>query len=385
MPFPTTYLDYLLVTRENKKSPFNQFLNEALAQSYLLSILLEGRGIEEITQGGTAIVDFIQVATNGSFGFYAPGDQQTPVSTDTMRKISQPWRFASSNYAWENEEIALNEADVDKFMEQEEAYKSGCVTDQVQGTEDSFWAVPSTSDMESTGGRKPYSIPCFINEFSNTVPTGFTTVMGINPATNIAWQNQKVGYTASQITNPAHTQGLLQSLRKMSNKVRFKPVAFAKAKKYQEQDKTDKLMIVTSDDGQAQYQACLYQTNDRTAKPSDAGNVSTTFNGRELMYVTALDYAGIYSGALSGSTASQSNPLTGASVANCAATGFPRYYFINGDYLKPIFNSNRFMKEDEPIRGGQDRPNSYVQYYWTQQQLWCSSRRRHGIVYPSAT
>lgn len=384
MSFPLSYLDFLAVTRTNKKTPIGDFLNEALTNSYVLSILLEGRGIEEITQGGTQIVDFIQIGTNGSFGFYAPGDQQTPVASDTMKQISQPWRFAQSNYAFEDEEIALNEADVDRFIKLKDGYESGCLTDQVQGTEDSLWAVPSNSDMESTTGRKPYSIPTFINEFTNTVPSGFTTIMGVNPATVIAWQNQRQGYTVSQLTNATSSVGLLQALLKMTNKVRFKPVNFRQAKKHQEADKMDRLMIITNLDGIVQYQNCLYSTNDRTASASDAGNQEIAYQGRALMYVTALDYAGIYSGALSGTTASQTNPLTNASVSNCAATGAPRYYFMNGDYMKPIFNSNRFMEQDVPIRGGQDRPKSYVQYYWTQQQLWCSSRKRQGIVYPSA-
>lgn len=376
MAWPLTYLDFLAVTRTNKKTAVNQFINEALVQSYLLGLLIDGRGLDEITQGGTSIVDFIQYRTNSSSAFYAPGDQQTPVATDTVQQISLPWRFLSSNYAWENEERALNEADVDKFIRVKDLYESGCLTDQIQKTEDSFWAVPSTTDMEASAGRIPYSIPCFINEYTNTVPTGFTTVMGTNPATITQWQNQRVGYTVSNLTNPTSSTGLLKALRNMSEKVRFRPVAFGKAKgaTHQEADNVaSKLVIVTGSDGIDQYQNCLYATNDRTASPSDAGNMDYTYRGHKMSYVTAVDTAAIYSGGLSGTHSS-----------GVAATGAPRFYFINGEYIKPIFNSNRFMDEDEPIRGGQNRPNSYVQYYWTQQNLWCSSRKRQGIVYPSA-
>lgn len=386
MSFPVSYLDFLAITRTNKKSRYNQFLNEALNQSYLLSALIKANGMENVSQGGQKIVDFIQTGTNGSFSFYAPGDQQTPVATDTMKQIEGPWRFSSANYAFENEEKALNEQDVDKFIRLMDAYESACVTDIVQGTEDSLWGVPSSNDMEATGGRKPYSIPVFINELTSSIPSGFTTVMGVNPSSVPVWRNQQEGYTMSTIATAASATGLLTALLKMSEKVNFRPVPFGTAKKYQEDSKLSKLMIVTSVDGLVQYQNCLYNTNDKTAKISDAGNPSWEYRGYPLMQVTALSYAGIYSGAVAGTTDTVTHPITGASITNAAKIGAPRYYFMNGEYLKPIFNKESFMDDSrEPMCVGVDRPNSYVKWFFNQQQLWCSSRKRHGIVYPSAT
>lgn len=384
MAFPGSYLDYLAVTRTDKYTPMGDFLNEALSQSYVLSILIEANGIDNITQGGTAIVDFIQVAQNNSFGFYAPGDQLTPAQADTMKQISAPWRYASFNYAFENEIIALNEEDVSKFEKLDEIYESSAFNSCIDGTEASLWAVPSNSDMEAVGGRQPYSIPVFINEFTNGTPSGFTTIMGVNPSTSPVWRPQQQAYTMANISDPKSNTGLLRALQRMSSLVQFRPVRFGKTGKYQDDNAVDSLMLITNLDGQTQYQNCLYATNDRTATPTDAGNKMIEFQGRELMYVTYLDYAGIYSGAAAGTTATQTNPLTGQSFTNAAATGAPRVYFINGKFMKPLFNKNRFMYMDEPIRVGVERPNSYVQWYFNQQQLWCASRKRHGIVYPSA-
>lgn len=384
MAFPGSYLDYLAVTRTDKFTPMGEFLDEALNQEYILSILIEANGIDNITQGGTAIVDFIQIGQNNSFGFYAPGEQLTPVAADTMKQISAPWRFASFNYAFEDEEIALNEEDVNRFEKLDQIYESSAFNSCIQGTEDSMWAIPSNADMESTSGKQPYSIPVFVNEFTNGTPTGFTTVMGVNPSTVNVWRPQQQAYTMANISDPKSNTGLLRAFQRMAALVQFRPVRFGKTGKYQEDMKTDALMIVTNLDGITQYQNCLYATNDRTISPSDAGNKAVEFQGRELRYVTALDYAGIYSGAASGTTATQTNPLTGASVTNCAATGAPRYYWLNGFYIKPIFNKNRFMYMKEPMCVGVERPNSYVQWYFNQQQLWCKSRKRHGIVYPSA-
>jgi hypothetical protein len=375
MAFPGSYLDYLAVTRTDKYTPMGDFLNEALAQNYVLSILMEANGIDNITQGGTAIVDFIQVGQNNSFGFYAPGDQLTPAQADTMKQISAPWRFASFNYAFEN---------VARFEKLDEIYESSAYNSCIDGTEASLWAVPSNADMEAVGGRQPYSIPVFVNEFTNGTPSGFTTVMGVNPSTYPVWRPQQQPYTMANISDPKSNTGLLHAFQRMTSLVQFHPVRFGKTGKYQEDNKVDALMILTNLDGQTQYQNCLYATNDRTVSPADAGNKVLEYRGREIKYVTALDYAGIYSGAAAGTTASATNPLTGQSFSNCAAVGAPRYYWINGMYAKPIFNKNRFMYMDEPIRVGVERPNSYVQWYFNQQQLWFRSRKRHGIIYPSA-
>lgn len=373
MAFPTTYADFLLVDRANKKTPIGEFLVEAVSQSYTLSLFVKGRTIEQLTQGGTAITDFIQTADNNSFGFYGPGDQQTPVSADTLKQISLPWRFSQCNFAWETEEMELNEDDVDKFLNLDDAYRSGAVMAQVNGTEASLWTVPATADMEASTGKVPYSIPCFINEFTSTIPTGFTTVMGVNPSTTSRWRNQKSAYTAANIGSPSDTTGLLMSLMDCAENTRFRTVDFGKSKSLQEKEMLDRMGIVTSLDGLKQYQKALFNANDRTVSVSDAGNKTLQFRGYPMEQVTALATAAIYSSTLAASHTS--------GVANA---GYPRYYFLNGEYLKPIFHSKKFMEPGTPINGGQERPNSWVQYFWTKQNLWCRSRQRLGIVYPSA-
>ncbi len=386
MAFPGSYLDYLAVTRDDKLTPMGDFLNEALAQSYVLSILIEANGIENVTQGGKNIVDFIQIGQNNSFQFYSPGDALSPAQADTMKQISAPWKFSSFNYFFEDEEIALNDEDVDRFEKLDQVYESSAFNSCIQGTEDSMWAVASSADMEAAGGKQPYSIPAAINEFSNGLTSGWTTFMGVNPSSIPQWRPQQQAYTMATISDPKSNTGLLRALQRMSSKVTFKPVSFGKTGKYQEPDKRDALMILCNLDGQTQYQNCLYATNDRTTSPSEAGNKGGVFyQGRELQYVTKLDYAGIYSGAAAGTTASQTDPNTGASIANCAADGAPRFYFLNGKYVKPLFNKNRFMQMKDPMCvDPATRPNTYIQWYMNQQQLWFASRKRHGIVYPSA-
>lgn len=373
MAFPTSYADFLLADRYNKKSPVGEFLVEAVSQSYTLSLFMGNRGVEKLTQGGQGITDFIQVADNNSFGFYGVGDSHTPVAADTLKAITLAWKNAECNYGWEAEEMELNEDDIDKFLNLDEAYRSGAIMAQVNGTEASLWTNPATADMEAATGKIPYSIPCFINEFSNTVPTGFSTVMTLSPSANARWRNQKVAYTAANLRSPGASDGLILGLMNLCELTNFKLVDFAKSRSLQEKQKLDRMGIVTNLDGKIQLQAAMYNANDRTFAVNDAGNKTLQYNGYPVEQVTALATAAIY-----GST------LAASHSSGVAATGYPRYYCLNGEYLYPIFHSKHFMEPSEPIHGGSSRPRSWVQYFWTKQNLWCRSRQRLGILYPSA-
>jgi hypothetical protein len=375
MAFPTTYLDFLAGTRDIKMTTPDTIVNEAMSQSYILTEMIRGRDMSQISKGGSALVDYIQVATNGSSSVYRPGESLTPVSADTMKKISLTWKHSQANYTFLEEEVLLNDNDPDHFFKLETRYESGAVTDYVNFLENSIlWGVPSNADMEDDGGKQPYSLPVFVNEYTNTLPTGFSTIMTLSPATTTVWQNQKQGYSAANAENPTHASGILNAMDNVLQQVEFEPVPFGNAKQFQETDNLRKLMIATSLDGINMYKRILRASNDRTVTPQDAAYSSPTFAGYRLKRVNALETAAIYTGV----------GLAASHTSGVANTGYARYYFLNTNYLYPIFNKDRFFEKREPINGGINKPTTWAQYYFTMLQIWCSSRRRQGIVYPSA-
>ena len=68
---------------------------------------------------------------------------------------------------------------------------------------------------------------------------------------------------------------------------------------------------------------------------------------------------------------------------NTIAKG-PRYYFVNGNYLTPIFHSKRYFKTHEVLRHP-NQPFTYVMPVDCWHNLFCNSRQRHGIVTPIPT
>lgn len=369
----TGFADFLLLTREERLSP-DVVRNEAMKQNYTYSELIRGKAIEKLTQGGTALKLFIRVSTTGSYQNYGPGDEWTPQAGDNLQGNTVPWRFSTVNFGFYDEEDLLNKKGASSFADLLEIYEGNCVIDFVEGVESSLWAVPSTNDMEATGGKSPYSIPTVINEYTYTLPTGFTTVYGINPTTYSVWRNQRAGYSASNILNPTATNGLAYALDNAIAQINFKPVPFSPASKYQDDAMMERVIMVTNLDGYNTYQALLRSMNDRTVSPQDVHYGNIMFDGRDVCWVNALATAAIYSGA----------SLAASHSSGVATTGYPRFYLINTEHLCPILNSDMFFEKLPLENGGPTKPNFKVQYVRSAWNLRCSSRKRHAIVYPSA-
>jgi hypothetical protein len=61
-----------------------------------------------------------------------------------------------------------------------------------------------------------------------------------------------------------------------------------------------------------------------------------------------------------------------------------RYWWVNGNYLTPIFHSRRYFEKHEVLRHP-NQPFTYVQVVDCWWNLFCNSRQRQGIVAPLAT
>jgi hypothetical protein len=371
--FPTQFLDFVLATRTLKITPPEAIINEATKRTYLVGEMLRGRNNTETFKGGSKLADFIQVSDNNSFRTYRPTETQTPVAVDTMKKIEIPWRFTSANWSWTDEEAELNFGDPDKYFDHVKRYEAGCVTSIVNGMENLLWAAPNNAQMEAEAGSEPYSIPTFVTELDNATPTGFSTIMGLNPTTTTQWQNQREGYTKANLETQNSTTGLFATFDKLMRKVQFKKLNWAMAAKYWEDNNMRRMKIVTNGNGQDIYKRVLRASNDRLITPQDPNYGDPSYAGYPVEYIEQLDTAAVYSGTLGASHTS--------GVAN---TDYPRYYFLNLEYLFPIFHTVKYFEKSAPKDGGANQPNMHVQYIWTWFNLWCASRRRHGIVYPSA-
>jgi hypothetical protein len=58
-----------------------------------------------------------------------------------------------------------------------------------------------------------------------------------------------------------------------------------------------------------------------------------------------------------------------------------RYFWVNGNYLTPIYHARRYFEKHEVLRHP-NQPFTYVQVVDCWWNLFCNSRQRMGIVAP---
>jgi len=365
------------------------FINELQRNTYLTSTLNNGRLTTEICRGGSSIQDTIILDGTGGFQWGSPGVQITAGNPQISRRTSVGWRFAYNYMAWMDQEVTLNGALSDmtksaRFRQYKDLKRikySGLWINQWNGIEDSYWYDPNSTatynEMENSTGTnpRPYSIPVFINEYTNGLPTGWTNKMGINPATDTLWQPALERYKNSDINDAGQTQtGLLNAFNKMNLKTQFIPIASGPGSEYMEKNKTNRKVIACSRVGIDTYAAVLRANNDSTLSAQDPNYTNPLFAGQPLTYISNLDTIAIYPG-----SGGNNQTEFGATVTNAGA----RYYFINGDYLFPVFHDEYYMKQDKPIKPP-NQPDANIMWVRNWMNNFCRSNRRLGLVAPGA-
>jgi hypothetical protein len=315
-------------------------------------------------------------------------------------------------------------------------------TSMLNGFEEDLWAVPSIANMEADTGKLPYSLPFFLTELSQnfggslglrgTAPyTASTntahTVMRISPFTENRWTNPVELYNSSPASltplgtdwgkvqpsaldpNTVYAQGatgghtvqlgnLFNAMDLMFMRVKYE--APSTRQQYFENDNLNRQMILTSRQGVQNYRNALRLSNDTLVSYQDASYSSPAYAGVDVTYCSDLDNAAICpanTGTAAAQTIAGYNTVIGSNgYSATATTGIssfgtetgantivraPRYYFVNGNYLTPIFHARRYFKQHEALRHP-NQPFTYVQPVDCWSNLFCNSRQRHGVVAP---
>ena len=418
MPAITQFNDFMQSTGPAYLKSADAVINEAVKNNYVLSRLLKEKASETLIQSGTSIRDVIVFDDAATYQKYQPNDTFTwsnPQVTDTL---TANWRFSMDHMAWTDQEVELNDGDPKTLYKRLKRVKEMRMwTSMLNGMENDLWAAPmgQSTAIESAGGREPYSIPCFITENVNSVttfgdrggrPLGFgNTVLGIDPTVDARWSNQVSFYdrileqnaAAVSTTMTGHNaatrlvSGLFPAMDDMYLKVQFK--APLTQRQYFEETNFQRQMILCSRLGINQYKRALRAENDVLVAPQDAAYNTPTFSGIPLEYCANLDDAAIFpahSSSVTDSLAGRNTPTAASTTVGQTETNAntidkgARYWFINGQYLTPIFHSTRYMKKHDVMRHP-NQPFSWVQPVDCWWNLFCNSRQRHGIVAPVRT
>lgn len=377
----STFNDFVNTTGPSYLTSAEEVVNEAVKNNYLLRRFLRGKGPSEIVQGGSTIKDTILFDESSTFQFYQPNETFTWTNPQTLTDWEINWRFSVDHMSYTDHEIELNvggglgrSARHHMFKRLKRTKEQRLWTSLLNGMETHLFKLPDNAEMETNTGTEPYSIPTFVNERANGLYDGFSTVQGIDPTTDTKWVPQKQTYTSASVatTSTPGEANIISAFDDMYLDVKFVPPPTHQ--EYFENPALNAQFIACSKKGQTIYAQLLRASQDTfvTASRQDPSYMKPQFAGIDLEYVSELDTAAIYD--------EDDNDTFTTEGADAGFKG-PRYYWINANYMKPVFHTTRYMYMHKTMVHP-NQPFTTIVPVDCWYNLVCRSRQRQGIVSP---
>ena len=299
--------------------------------------------------------------------------------SDVMATADIPWKHTTVNYAIERREIAMNR-DPRRIVDLVKVRRNDAMISLTDHLEGQFWGKPANdasldmngvdywiSDNDSAAGTTLQGD----FGFTGGVPTGFTTVAGINPTDVPRWQNGLGYYLSTDVTDPvaamtanSNASGLPNdiSLAKVMKeayvKCNFKPIAKAPYPSYN--GTPDKWGIYCNYRNYSALEVMASRLNDKIVSSdvaSDAGAIS--FRGVPITYVPKLD--------------SSTSGGAGTAVAG------DNIYMLQWGAFRSVLLSGEYMKETGPDTA----PNQHTVFTThidCTMNMQCVDRRRNALL-----
>jgi hypothetical protein len=353
----SAFTNFVTLTGKHTVDP-GQVLVETMNRTYLLGRFLKGKDANMVVKSGATLNHVSQLTEATQFEFYNPNATFTYAIENLDAEMTWRWRFAHDVWVYTDQELELNKqgAQFEQVYDLMESKRIGCKLSTYNGMEEALWTTPSTSTMEAATGTRPYSIRAFITE-DGGAPAGFTLLAGLNPATYSKYKNQVTNYTTANINTE-----LIPAFDDMIRKVNFE--APGSLTQYIHDTRFQKFIIATDINGDKKYAQLTRDSNDRLqggpGGQRDLGYVNqgaNVFRGIPVTYVHEIDLTVGY------------------------ASTQPRFFWINTDYLFPVFHTKAYVRELEPMRSP-SQPYTWVVHTDTWYNLICTSRNRQGIIVP---
>jgi hypothetical protein len=389
------FADFVSLTAPKVWSSPDKFTNNLQRTGgTLLPRLLMGREGGASIGGGERIREYLLTKPNQTFRFHGvneptPGWQQGN-HTD---KVEIPYRFAEAHTSYTDQEVDLNEGDpAVTWKRVKEAKLAALWTAVVYGIEDTFFATPDVTNMESftASPGKPYSIPAFVNEQTGgrfgTVTSGTGTQAGVLATpwttgsaietlaltTDNNWKCAQQGYGNSGADGFVNTDidNIYNAFNRMWLDVQFKSPGLQA--QYFEDAKYYRQVIGCSADGLVKYNHVLRSSNQNLPSMQDPAYTGPRFGGIMLERIPSLDSALLYS---------KSGAATTVGTEATAAITGPRYYWLNFNHLKCVWHPKHYMKMGKQFTP-EFQQETTVLPVMTWFNMICTSLRHQGIVYP---
>lgn len=364
---------FLELTREGPLRKPGHVINDTAKRSYTLSMLMGDRP-DQVVRTGDKIVQELKLLQVGNAAEVTPGERRTITGGGSRVQGSWNWRFAENHKPINDKQTTMNRGmDQATILENfANELRDDIAQDHIDFIEGRLWGptdVTMETGAELTNAR-PFSIPTVITE--QTAPVGLAgtgTLAGVNFTTYPNWDNQRYGYDS---TDPFGANGLLNAFDWMQLLTRFKPPTGKGAKAFSP-DRKGACPIFTNLKGVNLFKAACRAGNDRFFKAgNDPAYPSVDWNGVEIEHAAQLDAALL----------AQSSG-TAYSSAVYEATK-PRFFWVPAEYVYPCFHPEHYMNE-KVIPGGVEYPDTEVIFNESMWQLLFTSRRRCGLICPSAS
>jgi hypothetical protein len=329
---------------------------------------------------------------SSTFQFYKPNETFTWSQPQVLTEWSADWRFANDHMAFTDQQIELNFGPGMSQAHQRGVFKDlmktiemRAWTSMLNGIEDQLFKAPVAADMEAAAGDQPYSVPAFVNEetngnfFSLATPTGstpWTTVENVSGTNEANWRNQQAFYDSATVNDD---NNIISNFDDMFFLTKFQNPGTKE--EYFENDDLFAQFIACSRKGINVYKQLMRESQDTyvTSSRQDPAYNMPQYSGIDLQYVDNLDSELLYA----------AETATAPLVAEVVATGVgeasgPRYYWLNGKYLHPVFHTTRYMQKHKAMRHP-NQPYTTIVPMDCWYNIVCRSRRRQGIVSPLPT
>lgn len=146
-------------------------------------------------------------------GLYPTDNVDVP---NVMTQAVVPWRHITWNWAYDRREIKMNRAPR-MIVNLLETRRIAAFIAAVKKFENRFWRVPAIDDDLNPFGVPMWAVKNNTTGFEGTVPSGYTTVAGLNPTTLDRWRNYTFQYTA------VSKEDMIRSWRKACTFTDFEP------------------------------------------------------------------------------------------------------------------------------------------------------------------
>jgi hypothetical protein len=272
---------------------------------------------------------------------------------DVMAQATLPWRHATTNYAIERREIAMNR-EPRRIVDLLKVRRADAMISLAEILETQLWsAPPSSTDSLNAMGIPYWIVPSTTQGFNGTNPSGFTAGAGnISSTTYPNWANYTDQYVDATKTD------LMRRWRRAAVFCNFMSPVNADVPTY---NTGNKYGYYTSYYVIGRLEELLEQQNDNLGKDIASMDGQCVFRRNPVVWAPKIEQ------------------LNG--TVPYAGSGFPTnpIYGVNWGVFRPIFLEGEYMKEQGPMMAPTQHTSMQVFVDLTF-NLECRDRRRLFVL-----